>query len=155
MAAATRSPGPSKALQGCSPPSSKEASQSRNGDIGNPLPDSTQDEHALTLPPFAVIGLAMRIGLRHFEAETVGWLREQAGRGVLRSALARGIYEMEGWVNDAGEPCVSSALTVLRDADGERQHGTGHSRLSRVSDYGWCLEGRKPDGPPVLPFVEC
>ena len=55
----------------------------------------------------------MRIGMRHFEAETVDWLREQTGRGVSRSALARGICEMEGWVNDAGEPCTSSARTVL------------------------------------------
>ena len=56
----------------------------------------------------------MRVGLRHFSAGTVAWLRTALVAGELtRSALARQLCEREDWRNAKGELCAASARKAL------------------------------------------
>ena len=53
----------------------------------------------------------MRAGLRLLKPETQEWLRDAllAGR-LCRSALARGLCEIDGWVNPEVVPCAAALL---------------------------------------------
>ena len=64
----------------------------------------------------------MRAGLRLLKPETQQWLRDAllAGR-LCRSALARGLCEIDGWVNPKGAPCLASARAALPALAGQLQ----------------------------------
>ena len=56
----------------------------------------------------------MRIGLRHYTAGTVDWLKATLGTGdCTRTSLARELCEREDWRNAKGELCLASARAVL------------------------------------------
>ena len=56
----------------------------------------------------------MRIGLRHYTAATVDWLKAALGAGdCTRTSLARELCEREDWRNAKGNLCLASARAVL------------------------------------------
>ncbi len=56
----------------------------------------------------------MRVGLRVLQPTTEKWLRGALQEGVLtRTALARGLCEQDGWRNQRGRYCESSARKAL------------------------------------------
>ena len=56
----------------------------------------------------------MRVGLRVLQPTTEKWLRGALQQGVLtRTALARGLCEQDGWRNQRGRYCESSARKAL------------------------------------------
>ncbi len=63
----------------------------------------------------------MQTGMRHFSAETIAWLAGASEAGWGRYQLAAALCEREGWVNDAGRPCVTSARLALPEI--ARRHG--------------------------------
>ncbi len=64
------------------------------------------------MPVLHVLG--MQIGLRHFSAGTIEWLKGASGEtGRTRHSLARALCERENWRNPRGVPCLAQASKAL------------------------------------------
>ncbi len=64
------------------------------------------------MPVLHVLG--MQIGLRHFSAGTIEWLKGASGEtGRTRHSLARELCERENWRNPRGVPCLAQASKAL------------------------------------------
>ncbi len=79
--------------------------------------------------------------MRQFSADTMAWLADAAEAGLGRYQLAAELCGREGWVNDAGQPCVTSArlaLPEIAQRSGFRlAKGTSPPRAGTSADGGF------------------
>ena len=87
--------------------------------------------------------IRMQIGMRHFSAETMAWLVGAAEAGLGRYQLARDLCAREGWVNDAGQPCVTSARLALPEI--ARRSGFRLAKGTSPPCVGTVADGGCPD----------